>query len=270
MHVHSYYSPCAHGLEVDGSPVAAPERYLRQAHALGICEIIFTDHFVEDPTAPGVVMYYKASGPVILEHLRQELARLEDTFGVTVHIGCETETMSTEWVGVSPELARKLAIVLAPCTHYHLPGVPQPASMSPKDVAAHMLLMLESLVSKPWIDAVAHPFAERSSLIGDHRAIYEAMDASRLTDILGLAARYGVALEINGSSVLGADMPGYPAMYREIVRQAKALGVRFTYGSDAHNYQHMGLSDGVALWIQQTGLEERDFVTTTELAARKA
>jgi hypothetical protein len=30
------------------------------------------------------------------------------------------------------------------------------------------------------------------------------------------------------------------------------------------------LSDGVALWIQQTGLEERDFVTTTELAARKA
>lgn len=270
MHVHSYYSPCAHGLDIQERPVAAPERYLRHASELGLREIIFTDHFVEDPTAPGVVMYYKASGPAILEDLRRELARLEETYGIIANIGCETETMSTDWVGVSPELARTLAIVLAPCTHYHLPGVPQPASAAPQDVAAHMLLMLESLVKKPWIDAVAHPFAERASLIGDHRAIYEAMDSSHLTDILGLAVRNGVALEINGSSVLGADMPRYPEMYREIVKQAKRLGVRFTYGSDAHNYQHMGLSDEVAQWIRQAGLETQDFLTVRELAERKA
>ena len=35
----------------------------------------------------------------------------------------------------------------------------------PGDVAAHMLTMLESVANKPWLDAVAHPFAEAEAVI---------------------------------------------------------------------------------------------------------
>ena len=87
--------------------------------------------------------------------------------GCAVYIGCETETMSTEWIGVSEALSAELDFVLAPTVHYHLPGVPQPKSYAPADVAGHMLEMLQSVVAKPWIDSVAHPFAEREELIGD-------------------------------------------------------------------------------------------------------
>ena len=268
-HVHTYYSPCAHKVDDAGLPVASPERHLQRATELGLHSIVFTDHFVEDPTLPGVVLFYKGSGRAMLRDLRLELDRLPATQSCQVFVGCETETMSTEWVGVSEAMARELDFVLVPTTHYHLPGVPQPASYAPRDVAAHMLVMLESVVCKPWLDSVAHPFAETEALIGDLRAIYDAMDQARLRDVLGLAARNGVALEVNASSVTTPSLPNYPAVYREIVSLAKSLGVRFTFGSDAHNYADLGMTPAAQAWITASGLTAGDFLSPLELRAKR-
>jgi len=198
-HVHTYYSPCGRQTDEEGRPLAEPERHLEQAHTLGLDGMIFTDHFVEDASLPGTVLFYRSSGPAILESLRRELGRSSAGEGLNLYVGCETETMSTERVGVSPAMSAQLDFVLVPTTHYHLTGVPQPDSYAPADLADHMLTMLESVVAKPWLDSVAHPFAEREEMIGDLRRVYEAMDKSRLDDILGLAADKGVALEVNGS-----------------------------------------------------------------------
>jgi len=268
FHVHTYYSPCGHRLDDAGQPLAAPERHLQRAQELGLTEIVFTDHFVEDPRAPGVVLYYKGSGPAIIANLKKELSRWPVPDGLDVYVGCETETMSTGWVGISPDLAHELDFVMAPTTHYHLSGVPQPRSLKPVDVADHMLTMIESVAHKPWIDAVAHPFAERESLIGDLRAIYEAMDSSRLTDILGLMSHNGIALEINGSSIASEHMPHYALIYSEIVKLAKPLGMCFTFGSDAHDYRKLGLGPDVEKWIWETGLREGDFLSMANLRAR--
>ena len=269
-HIHTYYSPCGHRVDESARPVAAPERHVQRAHELGLSEIAFTDHFVEDPTAPGTVLFYKGSGPAIIEDLKRELSRGPQFDDLDVYIGCETETLSTEWVGIGPERARQLDFVMAPTTHYHLPGVPQPNSWAPADVADHMLTMLESVGHKPWIDAIAHPFAEKEALIGDLRAIYEAMEASRLTDILGLLSRNAIALEVNGSSVASENLPHYGAVYAEIVALAKSLGVRFTFGSDAHDYCTLGLSSAAEAWILTAGLETADFLTMADLGARRA
>jgi histidinol phosphatase-like PHP family hydrolase len=265
-HVHTYYSPCARGVDQSTNPVASPQRYFQRAEEIGLRAMIFTDHFVEDPTLPGLVLFYKSSGKAILRDLRLELERLSDTQVCDVFIGCETETLSTEWVGVSEATARELDFVLVPTTHYHLPGVPQPASMAPRDVAAHMLLMLESVVQKPWLDSVAHPFSEPETVIGDLRAIYDAMDKARLRDVLGLAARNGVALEVNGSSLTA---PNYAAIYREIVALAKSLGVRFTYGSDAHDSANLGMTQAAEAWIAASGLTPEDFLTPQMLRAKR-
>ena len=268
-HVHTYYSPCAHGVDKASRPVASPERYLQRAGEIGLRALVFTDHFIEDPALPGVVLFYKGSGEAILGNLRLELDRLPAVQGCDVFVGCETETMSTEWVGVGEAMAKELDFVLVPTTHYHLPGVPRPASYAPRDVARHMLVMLEAVARKPWLDSVAHPFAEIESLIGDLRAIYEAMDKARLRDVLGLAARNGVALEVNASCLTSPELPNYATVFREIVSLAKSLGVRFTFGSDAHGYANLGMTLEAETLITSSGLTPGDFLSPQMLRAKR-
>ncbi len=268
-HVHTYYSPCGRRVDAEGHSLAAPERYYERAAELGLQAIIFTDHFVKDPSAPGMVNFYKGSGPAILEDLCTEVVRFESSDGCKVYIGCETETLSPEWIGVGPEMASQLDFVLVPTTHYHLPGVPQPASFEPQDVAAHLLMMLESVVGRPWVDSVAHPFSESERVIGDLRRIYEAMDKAWLTDVLGLAAENGVALEVNDGSITSPNSPNYAGVYREIVRQAKQLGCRFTFGSDAHDYRRLGMSETTEAWIASAGLATDDFLSPAALRAKR-
>lgn len=269
LHVHTYYSPCARREDAQGRPAATPERYFERIRELGLRLIVFTDHFVQDPSAPCMVQFYKGSGPAILQDLRAELARLEPPEGLQVLIGCETETLAPGTLGVSRALAEQLDFVLAPTTHYHLTGVPQPRSFEPQDVADHMLMMLESVVRLGWVDAIAHPFDERESLVGDLRRIYEAMDKTRLDDILELAAQQGVALEVNGSAINSPNRPHYPEMFLPVVQRAKALGVALTFGSDAHSLDMLGMSSENEAWFQQAGLSADDFVTPDALRARK-
>jgi len=247
-HVHTYYSPCGRRVDKDRQPLASPERYLDRAASLDLQAIIFTDHFCEWPADPAAPHFYKGSDLAIIRNLRVELERLSPPPACKIYVGCETETMSVHQVGISPETAASLDFVLVPTTHYHLPGVPQPKSFKPEDVADHMLTMLESVVSRGWVDAVAHPFAEREAVIGNLLRIYEAMDKGRLRDILGLAAENEVALEVNGSAVTSSDLPNYADMYGEIVKLARQLGVRFTFGSDAHDYRKLGMSAEAEAW----------------------
>jgi len=254
-------------LDEEGLPLAAPERHLARATEVGLKAVAFTDHFVQDPTAPGVVLFYKGTGPAMLANLRAELARLDPPPQVELLVGCETETMRTGWVGIDPDFARSLDIVLVPTTHYHLPDVPRPPSWAPADVAVHMLEMLEAVARLDYIHALAHPFAEDEKLIGDLRAICEAMPPARLQDVLGLAAEKGVALEVNGGALTSQRLPHYPAIYAEVCRIAKPLGVRFLYGSDAHDYRKLGMTPEVARWIEEVGLSEADFLTPEDLRA---
>ena len=268
-HVHTYYSPCGRKVDENQHPLASPEQYLDRAETLGLEALIFTDHFYEWPAAPAAPQFYKGSDLGIIRNLQLELERLEAPPECQIYVGCETETVSVAQVGISPHTAACLDFVLVPTTHYHLSGVPQPKTFKPEDVAEHMLTMLESVVRKEWVDAVAHPFAEKESLIGNLLRIYETMDKGRLRDILGLAAENGVALEINGSSVTSSDLPHYAEVYTEVVKLAKPLGVRFTFGSDAHDHRDLGMSPEAEAWIRDADLTAADFLTPSALRAKR-
>jgi histidinol phosphatase-like PHP family hydrolase len=268
FHVHSYYSPCARHLDEEGVPQAAPERHVARASELGLRAIAFTDHFVQDPKAPGSVIYYKGTGPPMIDNLRAELARHDLSSQIEVLVGCETEMMQPDWIGIDRKFARSLDIVLVPTTHYHLRDVPRPPSWAPAHVADHMLDRLEAAVRLDYVHTIAHPFSDHEHLIGDLRAIYEALPPARLQDVLGLAADKSVALEVNGASLVSRTKPHYPMVYAEICRIAKLQGVRFTYGSDAHNYEKLGMTPEVANWIEETGLWVSDFLTPDDLPAK--
>jgi len=269
MHAHTYYSPCGRRLTADGQPAATPSLYATEAQRLGIGVIYLTDHFVEDPTDPAAPQFYKGSGPAILADLRRELAALGRQDGVRFMVGCETETYAAGRVGVSPALAAQLDIVLVPTTHYHLTGVPQPAGDAPTDVAHHMLTMLASVVCKPWLDVVAHPFAENESLIGDLRAIYDAMDENWLADILGRAAEVGMAIEANAASLSDAGIPHYREVMAQFLPMARAAGCKLSLGSDAHQVDMLAWPLQVEGWLRGLGLGEADFITPEDLVARR-
>ncbi len=269
MHAHTYYSPCGRRLTAAGEPSATPGLYRGDALRLGLETIYLTDHFVEDPTDPAAPQFYKGSGPAIVADLRRELATLGEADGVRFLVGCETETYSTERVGVSPAMAAELDIVLAPTSHYHLTGVPQPDGDAPADVAHHMLTMLASVVAKPWLDVLAHPLAEREELIGDLRAIYEAMDRRWLSDILGQAARVEMAVEINAASLNDEGIPHYREVMADLLPLARSLGCKFTLGSDAHSVDMLAWPLQVEGWIRALGLNEADFLTPDGLLARR-
>lgn len=269
MHAHTYYSPCGRRLTADGQPSATPALYRDEARRLGLQTIYLTDHLVQDPTDPAAPQFYKGSGPAILADLRHELARLDCADGVRFLVGCETETFSTEQVGIGPALAAQLDIVLVPTSHYHLTGAPQPESMAPADVARHMLTLLASVVAKPWLDVIAHPFAENEALIGDLRAIWEAMDRAWLTDILGEAARVKMAVEANAACLQDPAIPHYREVMAQFLPLARAQGCKLTIGSDAHQVDMLAWPLEVEGWLRDIGLAEADFLTPEELVARR-
>ena len=132
-----------------------------------------------------------------------------------------------------------------------------------------MLDRLEAAVRLDYVHTIAHPFSDHEHLIGDLRAIYEALPPARLQDVLGLAADREVALEVNGASLASPTKPHYPVVYAEICRIAKGQGVRFTYGSDSHNCEKLGMTPEVAAWIDETGLLVSDFLTPDDLPAKR-
>jgi len=269
MHAHTYYSPCGRRLTADGQPSATPARYRDEAQRLGLQTIYLTDHFVEDPTNPAAPQFYKGSGPAIHADLRRELAMLGEMEGVRFLVGCETETFSTEQVGIGPAMAAQLDIVLVPTPHYLLTGVPQPASAAPADVARHMLTMLNSVVLKPWLDVLAHPFAENETLIGDLRAIYDAMDRRWLGDILGEAARARIAVEVNVAPLHDKGIPHYREVLAQFLPLARAAGCKLSLGSDAHQVDMLAWPMQENAWLTELGLGPADFLTPAERGARR-
>ena len=70
----------------------------------------------------------------LIEHISQIRDQIsQDTFGVRVLVGCETEYVGGGWVGISPQSAELLDFVLVPHSHFHMEGFVRPAETKPGD-----------------------------------------------------------------------------------------------------------------------------------------
>jgi putative hydrolase len=84
-----------------------------------------------------------------------------------------------------------------------------------------------------------------------HPGLHLAIDTARLA---GAAAKFGTALEINA---------GHGFMTEEYVRTARAYGVKFAIGSDAHQPRDVGnLRRGIEI-AERVGLTEKDIINAT-------
>jgi histidinol phosphatase-like PHP family hydrolase len=227
LHVHTTLSDCCHDEN------AVPEAILRRAAEVGLKTIGFADHLWDSAVA-GASDWY---APQDLDHILQIRERIpDDTFGVRVLVGCETEFLGGRHVGISPDAAAKLDFVLVPTTHFHMKGFVVPESLqASKDVAAKMVERFKEAVALEVTTGIAHPFMPLG--VGDRLGeILDCISDAAFEDCFGAAADRGVSIEVHhGMARDSGDGP-----FLRILSIARQAGCVFHFASDAHSLQGIG------------------------------
>ncbi len=236
MQVHTVFSSCAkREMEIPA--------IFEEAHAHGLELIAFTDH-LNTPEQWDIP-----------SRVREQM--VEPPPGLAVLVGCEAQMTAPDRVSITPEVAAKCDVVLIACNHYHLRSVEGPEQGSAADWAAHHLAMIEGAIDTGFCDVIPHPFvlgkvADRV----DVDAVLASYDWNALSEILCKAAERRVAFELNPSQV-----ERHFDFMRRIVQEGRAVGCRFSIGSDAHQLKYVGYDhfpggiDGVEDLLERLGLD---------------
>jgi len=121
------------------------------------------------------------------------------------------------------------------------------------------------IAANPSVDTIAHPGA----LVGARFVIDEFNDKvlALMTPMLESMAEHSTAFELN--ELLGRKLPEQAKRsYPELVKCARALGVRFSVGSDAHGPEAVGIRPWVDKVARESGLAPEDFIDPPAGAVR--
>lgn len=253
IHVHTNLSSCSH------DPQATPENYIRRAAELGLQTIGFANH-LWDNCIPGSSDWYR---PQDAEHILKIKAQLpEDTQGVRVLIGCESEYCGGGKVGISRHVAEQLDYVLLPISHFHMKGFVLPEGVSSiKEVADLLVQRFHEVIDLGIATGIAHPFVPLG-FTKHIDEIFAAISDTAFADCFGRAAEAGVSIEIQPSyfpESQGKKSEGHhDASFLRMLSIAKKAGCCFHFGSDAHTLEGLDQMMHLEKCVQELGLEESD------------
>lgn len=256
FHVHTHYSVCARDKEN-----ARPLRMLQRAQSLGIQTVGFTDHFAQHP--PYATPKWKDCGSEIINGLRQEIEDISTP--VRVLIGCEADLIDPQTLSMDREYARGLDYVVLSASHFHLPGIQQPESLDVAAVARHYTDALRAALAFDFVSIIAHPFKTPFNALGSMDGYMAKISDETLYEIADKARRARVAMEINAH--LGRDQE-YLRTIKRFIRICLEVGVRMTYGSDAHHLKDLGPYPGIEQAMKSLELVPEHFLTPDELLSR--
>ena len=255
LHVHTFLSACSSDEE------ARPERMIARAAEAGLRTIGFADH-MWDSRVPGASDWYR---PQSYEHICQIREQIPDeTGGVRVLVGCETEYCGDGKVGVSREVAEQLDFVLIPMSHTHMKGFVEPPGIDgPQDVASLMVARFTEVAELGLATGIAHPFLplgykeqvdEIVSLISD----------GQFADCFGLAAARGVSIEVTTGFFpkLGdGETDGWhDATFLRVLALAKQAGCVFHFASDTHTLAGIGRCLALEPYAHTLGITRDDLL----------
>ena len=256
FHVHSYHSPCAK--DKDG---AHPFNLLQRAAAMGIETIAFSDHFAQFP--PYALPEYAHCGPPMIAALRQEIERVSTD--VRVLFSCEVDVIAPGTICIDAAYAAQLDFVMAACSHFHLPGVVDPASDDPRTIAEHYLAFLDDALDVPFVAVIAHPFHTPHMPYGVPETYMQTIQDEELYRLAEKARHNRVAFDVNDH--LGR-YPELAAATKRFYNICQEVGCRFIHGSDAHHYDQLGPSASMENAIRALGLRVEHFLDADELLTR--
>lgn len=252
MHVHTHISSCSN------DPEATPENYIKRAKELGLEVIGFSDHFW-DSKVDGASKWYSTQD---FEHIMQIKDMMpEDTQGVKILIGCETEYCGDGKIGISPETAEKLDFVLVPISHVHMKGFVLPSWINAaEDVAETMVQYFKDVTEFDFVTGIAHPFYPLGYENVDE--IVSCISADEFMECFSMAAETGKSIEINSChfpSTKGAMTETYhDEVFLNMFSIAKDAGCKFHIGSDAHSIEAFSRSVKLREIVESLGLTDND------------
>ncbi|MBT4502622.1 MAG: hypothetical protein HOC74_33130 [Gemmatimonadetes bacterium] len=249
IHVHTFLSSCS------GDSEAVPERMLAAAAVAGVKTVGFADH-LWDAAVPGASNWYR---PQDFDHISQIRAQLpEDSGGVRVLVGCETEYVGNGRVGISPEVAAQLDFVLVPHSHFHMEDFVCPAEVTgSKEIAELLQKRFAEAIELEVATGIAHPFLpcvfpERTD------EILGQIEDAEFGDLFGRAAELGVSIEITTGafpSLGGGEREGmHDESFLRIYGLALEAGCLFHFASDTHSLEGVGRVCGLEPFVHQLGL----------------
>lgn len=208
-----------------------------------------------------------------LERHQQALDRARETHRGPVHawIGAELEVDGFRRLIRPPESLPHADYVLAAASHYDpIRHPPVPHLKDPVEWADRLLTDLENAVGSG-AHIIAHPFYAYALLqpipgcaVAPMDDILAEIRVPRVDRWLESVAREGLALEISPRLCMHL---GLESFIESVYRKAKALGIRFSTGSDAHRLPAIGRLGQAEFLIRRLELRASDWWSPT-LAVR--
>jgi putative hydrolase len=254
-HVHTRLSPC-------GKSEATAAAMVQRAAGKGLAGLGFADHYTPAPV-PGCP-FYAEQRLDILDVLRAELERVNETDGLALLVGIEADYTLAGPGCIDREALRQADHVVCAASHFHLPAAPQPADDTSRSKAQLMLTMARAALEVGGVSIWAHPFD--CSRMRPLLPILATVGEDEFALLIDLANARQVAIEINGGPAQRAD---YRRATAPFLRLARDMGARFTITSDAHHPDDLDRLDLAWSWAQELGLHSRDLLTAEELVERQ-
>ena len=189
-----------------------------------------------DAAVPCTIPDYKPLTYEYISGFKAEIAK-ENTEGISVLFGCETEIDKDGNIGISEELASKLDFLIVPQSHTHL-TMPKEFYEPYRKHADYMLDRFYDIVESPlskYITTIPHPF-DAVGCPYDNREILPLITDKEFTDCFSVAKEKNIAIEINAgafdSKTIG-NIKSDPMIH--MFRLAKNVGCKFVFGSDSHS-----------------------------------
>lgn len=258
FHVHSDWEP-------ERSRKEKMKEYVQKAHALGILQIGFVEHYWNRKFF-GAGQWYQPADKKLLLQIRQEAQQLELPEGMSVRIGCEGEYSKDGIIPLTEEDLECLDYCIIPHSHVNMTGVVcgRTFAKDPQGCAQFMLQSFMGVMRHPLagrITILAHPFAP-VGLDAQQDTILRSISDRQFIDCVRAARDLGIALEINSLTWIGKTAEQLKnSEFVRFYRIAKEEGCRFAYGSDCHGpgqYHCMPLAERVA---ELAGIEAEDMIS---------
>jgi histidinol phosphatase-like PHP family hydrolase len=257
MHVHTLLSACSSDIK------NIPENILKRAAEVGLKTIGFADH-MWDSSIRGASSWYV---PQDMNHIMQIKDMIpEDTYGVKVLIGCETEYCGDGKVGISQEAAEKLDFLLVPISHVHMKGFVLPLWVDNyKDIARIMVHRFKEVLELDLITAttvgIPHPFLPVGYVEHIDEVISYISD-DEFIDCFGRATEAGVGIEIQSGTFAGNYEKKFDGFHDDsfmrVFTLAKKAGCKFYFASDSHAVVSIGDVLKVERYIREIGIGKED------------
>lgn len=230
IHIHTNLSLC-------GKEDATVKSYIDLAYERGLKTIGFSDH-LWDKDVEGASDWYRVQDIDHVYKIRENVP--EDTKGIKLLFGCETEFLGGTQVGITREHANLFDYILIPTSHIHMVGFIRPSHIiTVNDIRSLLLQRFKEAASLIFDVPVgmAHPFCP----VANHHMedeILRGITDDEYKECFYIAAKTGKSIEIQAcvlANHLQKDEHDYSVEYSRMFSIALQEGCLFHLGSDAHS-----------------------------------